>query len=164
MRRNKLLLLVSSLVTMALLITAAYQENVAREWRQLQRRYASRLESSQAGEFDVHLRQVYVPALGATDRCISCHVGMAPGESGVDGDPVFARHPDLRFSSAHLWTADEGRSATSDGSGAARASRKGIHSLLHFRLFPVGETPLPCCRSRPAIHSDLESTLSSEFS
>jgi mono/diheme cytochrome c family protein len=94
-RANKLLLLTTSLATLALLVYAAYSETVARDWRRLQRAYRARLPAEQAAEFDVHLRQLYVPALGATDRCISCHVGMAPDETGIDGDPVFARHPDV---------------------------------------------------------------------
>jgi mono/diheme cytochrome c family protein len=92
---NKLLLLIASLATLALLGTAAYRETVAREWRQLQRRYRTRLDPAAAAEFAIHLRQNFVPALRATDRCISCHVGMAPGEAGLAGDPVFGRHPDV---------------------------------------------------------------------
>jgi mono/diheme cytochrome c family protein len=95
MRANKLLLLIASAVTLVLLATAAWQETVAREWRSLQRQYRARLEPRAADEFGVHLRQVYVPALGVTDRCISCHVGMAPGEAGVEAHPVFGRHPDV---------------------------------------------------------------------
>jgi mono/diheme cytochrome c family protein len=94
-RANKLLLLFASLATLALLVTGAYRETVARDWRRLQRAYRARLDPAAAAEFVVHLRQVYVPALGATDRCISCHVGMAPGETGVAVDPVFGRHPDV---------------------------------------------------------------------
>ena len=33
-----------------------------------------------------------MPALDAADRCVSCHVGMAPGEQGIEGHAVFARH------------------------------------------------------------------------
>jgi mono/diheme cytochrome c family protein len=95
MRANKYLLLLSSLATLALLLVAAYQENVAREWRGLQRDYRAALAPAQAQEFAVQLRQVYAPALRATDRCISCHVGMAPGESGLDGKRLFAKHPDV---------------------------------------------------------------------
>jgi mono/diheme cytochrome c family protein len=93
--RNKLLLLVASLATLALLAVAAYQEMVARRWRRLQHAYRARLEPARAAEFEVRLRQVFVPALRAADRCISCHVGMAPGEAGLDGDPLFAEHPDV---------------------------------------------------------------------
>ena len=82
-RANKLLLLGASLATLALLVVAALRENVGREWRRTQRAYRTELPAEQAAAFDVQLRQVYAPPLHATDRCISCHVGMAPGESGV---------------------------------------------------------------------------------
>ena len=96
MRANKHLLLWASLASLLLLGVAAYQENVLQPWRQLQARYAA-LQAATPGNpaFEVKLRQVVQPALKATDRCISCHVGMAPGEVGVEGDPVFGPHPDV---------------------------------------------------------------------
>ena len=94
-RANKLLLLLASLATLALLATAAYRETVARDWRRLQRAYRARLDPRRRPTSRSSSGRSYVPALGATDRCISCHVGMAPGETGVAGDPVFGRHPDV---------------------------------------------------------------------
>jgi mono/diheme cytochrome c family protein len=94
-RANKYLLLGSSLVALALMMAAAYQETVAREWRRLQRDYRAKLPPQQAEAFEIQLRQVYAPTLRATDRCISCHVGMAPGETGLKGNPVFTSHPDV---------------------------------------------------------------------
>ncbi|MCC7012504.1 MAG: c-type cytochrome [Planctomycetes bacterium] len=87
MRRNKHLLLWSSLATLALLVTAAAQENVLRPWR--------RMQHAASVPIDVRLRQVVVPALGAADRCVSCHVGMATGEPTASGDPTLAPHPDV---------------------------------------------------------------------
>lgn len=95
MHANKLLLLLTSLGTLGLLAMAAYRETVGREWRRIQRTYAAALPAEQAREFRVQLRQLYVPALHATDRCISCHVGMAPGETAVAGKPMFAGHPNV---------------------------------------------------------------------
>jgi len=80
--RNKHLLLWTSLATLVLLVGAALRENVASEWRVLQRGYRARLAPEAAREFNVQLRQVYVPAVGAVDRCVSCHVGMASGRAG----------------------------------------------------------------------------------
>lgn len=88
MKANKVLLLVSSLGALALLVLAAVQENVFKDWRRIQR-----AAESPAGPIEVHLRQVVVPALRVTDRCTSCHVGMAPGEQGLTGAPVLAPHP-----------------------------------------------------------------------
>lgn len=95
MQRNKLLLLASSLATFLLLLVAAYQENFLREWRVIQRAYRRQLPPAQAADFSLQLRQLYIPSLGATDRCISCHVGMAPGENVAKGHPVFGSHPDV---------------------------------------------------------------------
>ncbi len=95
LRANKYLLLATSLATLALMVVAAYQENVAREWRRIQREYQAQLPAPQADAFEVQLRQVYAPALGATDRCISCHVGMAPGETGSKGKLIYASHADV---------------------------------------------------------------------
>lgn len=90
MKRNKHLLLWSSLGALGLLVTAAVQENVLKEWRRIQGR------ARNAGEpIPVQLRQIVAPTVGATDRCVSCHVGMAPGEQGLQGDPVLAAHPDV---------------------------------------------------------------------
>src|SRR5262245_7212779 len=94
-RANKLLLLTTSLATLGLLVLASYQENALQELRQIQRRYRSQLPGEEGREFKIQLRQVVVPALDVTDRCITCHLGMAPGETGVPGDPLFGRHPDV---------------------------------------------------------------------
>ncbi|HET7745814.1 MAG TPA: c-type cytochrome [Vicinamibacteria bacterium] len=90
MRRNKLLLLVSSLGALLLLVFAAFEENVLREWRRIQKQ--ARADS---GPIEVRLRQVVVPPLGIADRCVSCHVGMAPGEQGMAGHPALRAHPDV---------------------------------------------------------------------
>jgi len=94
-RANKYLLLGSSLATLVLLGVAAFQENYWREWRRIQRSYQAQLPAPQNADFSVMLRQVYAPSLHATDRCISCHVGMAPGETGLKGNRVFGSHPDV---------------------------------------------------------------------
>jgi cbb3-type cytochrome c oxidase subunit III len=92
-RVNKLMLLTTSLATLGLLVYAAYRENYGREWRHLQRQYAARLPAEQAEVFPVQLRQVYVPPLRAADRCVSCHVGMAAGETALDAPRLYRAHP-----------------------------------------------------------------------
>jgi mono/diheme cytochrome c family protein len=87
MNRNKWLLLGSSLGVLALLVTAALQENVFREWRRIQRQTASA-----DGPVPVQLRQVVNTTLGVADRCVSCHVAMAPGEQNISG-PAMRVHP-----------------------------------------------------------------------
>ena len=87
MNKNKYLLLVSSLGCLALLLVAAAKENVFKPWRRIQ---AS--ASTEAGPVEVKLRQIVVTGLRSADRCVTCHVGMAPGESGVTGPKAVAAH------------------------------------------------------------------------
>jgi mono/diheme cytochrome c family protein len=86
MNKNKWLLLGSSLGVLALLVTAALQENVFRQWRQIQAQ-----AYGDGGPIPIQLRQVVNTSLGISDRCVSCHVAMAPGEQGVSG-PGMATH------------------------------------------------------------------------
>jgi mono/diheme cytochrome c family protein len=88
MKANKHLLLWSSLGVLALLILAITEENLLKDWRRIQRTAVS-----EAGPVEVQLRQVVSPALRVTDRCVSCHVGMAPGEQALAGGKVLAPHP-----------------------------------------------------------------------
>src|SRR5574341_1830556 len=97
MRANKYLLLGSSLGALALLLVAAVQENVFKEWRDIQRS-----ARSATGGIEVHLRQVVVPALRAADRCTSCHAGMAAGEQGLVGASVLAPHPNVGHDPANF--------------------------------------------------------------
>jgi mono/diheme cytochrome c family protein len=95
MRSHKQLLLWSSIGVLVLLVGAAFQENFLQEWRSLQKTYRQKLSAERAEDFNVQLRQVVVQALATTDRCTSCHVSMAPGETGVAGDKFFKAHPDV---------------------------------------------------------------------
>jgi mono/diheme cytochrome c family protein len=87
MKKNKYLLLLSSLGVLALLVIAAAQENFGREWRRIQAQ-----GTTDDGRIAVQLRQIVNPALGASDRCVSCHVAMAPGEQSVTGSKLLAAH------------------------------------------------------------------------
>ena len=95
MKANKHLLLWSSLATLAVLLWAAVDENFFRDWRVLQRKIQARLPSSQAAAFKIQLRQIVSREVGTTDRCVSCHVGTAPGENGIEGEWLFGRHREV---------------------------------------------------------------------
>ncbi|HEY7164429.1 MAG TPA: c-type cytochrome [Candidatus Binatia bacterium] len=95
MKANKHLLLWSSVAALMVLVWAAVNENFFRDWRVIQREIAARLPASQAAAFSTQLRQVVSRETGSTDRCVSCHVGMAPGESGIEGSRLYGRHPDV---------------------------------------------------------------------
>lgn len=92
MKANKHLLLWSSLAALAVLVGAAIHENFFRDWRVIQEQIRERLPSTQTEVFAVQLRQIVSVEVGATDRCVSCHVGMAPGENGIDGDRLYGLH------------------------------------------------------------------------
>lgn len=102
MRANKHLLLWSSLLTLAVLAWAATEENFLRDWRRHQTDMRDALPPAEAAGFQVRLRQIVVPETGAADRCVSCHVGMAPGETAIEGDPVLGRHPDVAHDPAEF--------------------------------------------------------------
>jgi mono/diheme cytochrome c family protein len=130
-RANKWLLLVSSLTTLSLLGTAAYRENVEQEWRQIQRRYRASLPDAQRPEFRVQLRQVVVPALNATDRCVTCHLGMGPGETPFPSDPLFAAHAKVVHDPTEF-----GCTVCHGGQGRA-TERDAAHGDVHFWPEPM---------------------------
>jgi mono/diheme cytochrome c family protein len=82
-RRVKIALLAASGVTFAFLVAAMARENFFSSWRYHQRQYRGMLAGSPderqrklAESFNIEIRQVDLPQLGTTDRCVSCHVGM----------------------------------------------------------------------------------------
>ena len=84
-RRLKILLLVSSLVCLVLLLLAAFEENIAADWRAPQIEFA-RLQQAKAravggaekssSAYPIELRQVFLKDWNRVDRCVSCHVGI----------------------------------------------------------------------------------------
>ena len=126
MNKNKHLLLWSSLGVFLLLFVAAGQENFGKEWRSIQK--ASR---SAEGTLDVRLRQIVNPTLGVSDRCVSCHVGMAPGETGITGPAVTAAHKNV----VHQ-TSDYGCTTCHGGQGRA-TEKADAHGTVHFWPQPV---------------------------
>jgi mono/diheme cytochrome c family protein len=135
LNRNKWLLLVSSAGVLVLLVVAAVQENVLMEWRQIQ----AKAETAD-GPLPVRLRQVVNPALGIADRCVSCHVAMAPGEETAAG-PSIAAHPAVVHDPA-----DYGCTVCHGGQG--RATRKeDAHGTVDFwpePMLPVAMTEAGC--------------------
>ena len=107
-RLMKVVLLVSSLATLLLLVGAAWQENFRGPWREFQRDYRIRLIDTAtddrarraADSFRIEHKQLYLPELGAIDRCTTCHLGVenpqmtdAPQPLTVHSGDLLARHP-----------------------------------------------------------------------
>jgi mono/diheme cytochrome c family protein len=110
-RRVKWVLLGASLVTLAFLVAAMVRENFLSPWRHHQRQYRRLLLASEdekqrklGEEFSVRIRQVDLPQLGTTDRCVSCHVGLdnpamadAPQPFRVHSGDYLKHHPVARY-------------------------------------------------------------------
>ena len=127
MRFYKHLLLWSSLGTLAVLVWAAYAENFLSDWRRVQSSARARLPAVEAAGFSVELRQIVVPELGIADRCVSCHVGMAPGEKSMPGDKALAPHPPVVHDPASF-----GCTTCHSGQGRATTTREAHGQVEHW--------------------------------
>ena len=87
MNKNKHLLLWSSLGVSALLVAAAVRRTSSRSGGRSRRRPGPR-----AGRSTCACARSSCRSLRVTDRCVSCHVGMAPGEQGLTGPKVVSPH------------------------------------------------------------------------
>jgi mono/diheme cytochrome c family protein len=150
MNRNKWLLLVSSAGVLALLVAAALQENVFREWRRVQA-----AATGPEGPIPVQLRQVVNVSLGVADRCVSCHVAMAPGEQGVTGAGQ-AAHPRVPHEPSEF-----GCTVCHGGQGRA-TDKADAHGRVHFwpePMLPAGMSEAGCgtCHTAVAVprHDEL---------
>ncbi|MBX7223383.1 MAG: c-type cytochrome [Blastocatellia bacterium] len=126
MNKTKHLLLWSSVGVWLLLVVAAVQENYWREWRQVQ---AS--ATAPDGPLEIRLRQVVNPTLNISDRCVSCHVGMAPGESGISGPRLAVVHKPVVHDPAEM-----GCTTCHGGQGAA-TDKDDAHGDVHFWPEPM---------------------------
>lgn len=111
-RRVKIWLLITSLGALAALTAAALREEFGSEWRRYQRQYTGILATkavdeqgrSLLGAHEIKLRQIVVPELGVTDRCVSCHLGIddprmtdVPNPFRVHPGEYVQMHPVERF-------------------------------------------------------------------
>jgi mono/diheme cytochrome c family protein len=126
MNKNKYLLLWSSAGVLGLLVFAAIDENYLKEWRRIQS-----ATQTQAGPIDVRLRQIVNPGLNASDRCVSCHVGMSPGEDALKGSSVAGAHKPV----VHQ-TSDLGCTICHGGQGRA-TEKADAHGDVHFWPQPM---------------------------
>lgn len=147
----KFIVLTCSLVTLILLLVAAVNETITIEWKGYQRAYARELRSRAATEqektiasgFEVNLRQVYLPFLNRTDRCITCHIGiedpsMADVQQPLTSHPgkVLKHHPVNTF----------GCTVCHDGQGYATETDP-AHGAVEFWPYPLllGELVYASC-------------------
>jgi mono/diheme cytochrome c family protein len=143
-------LLLASSVTLAFLVLAMYRENFMTEWRGHQRNYRRMLLQSederqrQLGQaFDVELRQIDLPPLGAIDRCVSCHVGI-DNPAMVQAQQPYRSHPGelLKWHPVEKYgctVCHRGRGAATTFHGAAAREE-----YWDYPLLPVPLTQASC--------------------
>ncbi|MCH9021157.1 MAG: c-type cytochrome [Planctomycetes bacterium] len=99
-RRVKWWLLITSVLTLAVLVTAMLRENVFAQWRFVRQKYSQILNEKAtdprgkaiAEQFEIRIVQNVLPELGTIDRCITCHPGIDDPRM-VDQDQPFRTHP-----------------------------------------------------------------------
>jgi mono/diheme cytochrome c family protein len=126
MKKNKYLLLFSSLGVLALLLAAAVDENLLREWRRIQSE-----GRNEEGSIKVQLRQIVNQGLRSSDRCVSCHVTMGPGEQSVTGSKILAAHKKVVHDPAEY-----GCTICHGGQGLA-TEKADAHGNVHFWPTPM---------------------------
>ncbi|KAF0248743.1 MAG: monoheme cytochrome SoxX, partial [bacterium] len=126
MDKNKHLLLWSSFAAFVVLVVAALSDNFWRDWQQIQK-YAR----ADGKAIDIKLRQIVIPELNATDRCVSCHITMSPGEQAMTGhNALLAHKPVVHDASSFGCTICHG------GQGLA-TEKDDAHGDVHFWSEPM---------------------------
>ncbi len=101
--RLKVILLISSVVSLVLLLLSAFQENLAGEWEQYQRAYRTTLVSTAptdqaraaAERMDIAFQQIFLPDLNRVDRCVTCHIAAEDPEQKQAQVPLRTHSGDL---------------------------------------------------------------------
>ena len=118
--------MVSSIGVFILLAAAAVSENFMKEWHGIQNS-----AKTTEGPIDPRLRQIVNPNLKVTDRCVTCHVGMAAGEQITSNLRVAAAHPPVVHSPTEM-----GCTVCHGGQGQA-TTKDDAHGNVHFWTEPM---------------------------
>jgi len=100
MKEIKKLILLSSLIVCLVLLIEAVKDNVSSEWRTYQDKYKVAMlkaattdtEKKLAMNYSIKMRQIVLPDLNRSDRCVSCHVGMEDPRMADMPNPIKS-HP-----------------------------------------------------------------------
>jgi len=126
MNKNKYLLMVSSIGVFILLAVAAVSENFMKDWHGIQNS-----AKTTEGPIDLRLRQIVNPSLKVTDRCVTCHVGMASGEQITSDLKVGAAHKPVVHSPTEM-----GCTVCHGGQGQA-TEKDDAHGSVDFWTEPM---------------------------
>ncbi len=146
------LVLVSSVMTFALLAYAAYDENFGGDWYGYQSSYKEQLSADAAERFSVSQKQLYLTELGRIDRCVTCHVSIedpamenAPQPLTTHPGDIMANHPKEQFGCTvcHL---GQGRATT-------EADAHGHVPHWTYPMLPTEELDRACpkCHTEPSL-------------
>lgn len=108
------------------MVIAAVSENFYKEWHGIQ---AS--AKNQEGAVETRLRQIVNPNLKTADRCVTCHVGMAPGEQISSPLKVAAVHKPVVHNPSEM-----GCTVCHGGQGAA-TTKEDAHGTVEFWTEPM---------------------------
>lgn len=143
-------LLTGSVVTLGFLGAAIVRENFLTPWRYHQRQYRNLLRAStderqrKLGEsMEIEMRQVDLPQLGTTDRCVICHLGIE-NPATADAAQPYRAHPGDLFE--HHPVSKYGCTVCHRGQGAATNFREAKASDVHwdYPLLPARFTQASC--------------------
>lgn len=92
-----------SVLLLAVIIISAYRER-APEWKQIQNEFKElvmkKFGPEQTANVNMGIHQIWIPELGRTDRCITCHMGME-WKGLEETDIPFASHPNPELIKKH---------------------------------------------------------------
>lgn len=129
---------VISLLLLLVLGWTLWEETYAlRPWKSYQKQYNRLLRAKglkPAG--NVEIKQNYLPLLGKTDRCVSCHAGIDKQETLSSENPL-ASHPGLTIYLGKHPVSDFGCTMCHSGQGLATTSMAKAHGNVDFWHEPM---------------------------
>ncbi len=149
--RLKVILLISSVVSLVILLLAAFEENLAGDSRRHQMAYRAALienapndqARAAAERYEISHKQVFLPQLGRIDRCVTCHVAMEDPSQASAMQPLQAHSGDLLESHP---ISKFGCTVCHDGQGRA-TTKDAAHGEIAHATSPLlrGETTYTSC-------------------
>ncbi|OGW79213.1 MAG: hypothetical protein A3G33_11055 [Omnitrophica bacterium RIFCSPLOWO2_12_FULL_44_17] len=96
----KIIIILSCFVITSILLMEAWRENLNMDWQKYQRKYKDELfhmaqtaqDRSNAGDFEIMLRQIVLPKLDRSDRCVTCHIAIEDSRMSHMQNPLKS-HP-----------------------------------------------------------------------
>src|SRR5512139_2559348 len=82
------ILAVLTLVFVAVLASAPLRPYFS-EWRSVQQDYNRHARAMGIAVTPLAIKQIWKPALGVTDRCATCHLGMGGAATPIPGERLF---------------------------------------------------------------------------